>query len=46
MDDVTSTLEVLTEDELTQVVGGADASKIDREYVLSKVGMCGCGLAH
>ena len=46
MDDVTSTLEVLTEDELAAVVGGADVNKINREYVLSKVGMCGCGLAH
>ena len=45
MDDVTSTIEVLTEDELTQVVGGADANKL-QDYVYNKIGMCGCGLAH
>jgi bacteriocin-like protein len=37
-------LEVLSDDELAQVVGGAD--KVDREWVLNKIGMCGCGRNH
>ena len=46
MDDTTE-IEVLTEDELAQVVGGADVRGFNaREYALSKIGMCGCGLAH
>lgn len=40
-------LEVLSDEELAQVVGGTDLSKLDtRELLLSKVGMCGCGLSH
>lgn len=45
MDDVTSTFEVLTEDELAEVVGGADANKLN-QYAMEKIGMCGCGLRH
>ena len=40
-------LEVLTDEELAAVVGGADLSKFNaQEFVYRKIGMCGCGLAH
>ena len=40
-------LEVLTEQELAQVVGGGDLRKFDaKDFVYNKIGMCGCGLAH
>jgi bacteriocin-like protein len=35
-------VEVLTEAELAEVVGGAELSKT-RDAVLNKLGMCGCG---
>lgn len=41
-------LEVLTDDELAGVVGGVDDVDVSavRDYAYSKIGMCGCGLAH
>ena len=40
-------LEVLTEEELATVVGGADLRRFDAvAFVNEKTGMCGCGLAH
>jgi bacteriocin-like protein len=45
--DTRTELEVLTEQELAQVVGGADVRGFDaKDYVYNKIGMCGCGLAH
>jgi bacteriocin-like protein len=44
--DVTE-LDVLTDEELARVVGGADVSKFNAQHeVNSRLGMCGCGLAH
>ena len=40
-------LEVLSDDELEAVVGGADVRGFDaKDFVYNKIGMCGCGLAH
>jgi hypothetical protein len=40
-------LEVLTEQELSVVVGGADVRGFNaQDFVYNKIGMCGCGLAH
>ena len=40
-------LEVLSQDELAEVVGGADLRGFDaQKFVNEKTGMCGCGLAH
>lgn len=40
-------LDVLTDDELAQVIGGTDVSKLNAQhFVYGKIGMCGCGLAH
>ena len=38
-------LDVLTDEELAQVVGGAGSVNV-RDFVYNKIGMCGCGLAH
>lgn len=38
--------ELLTDDELTQVVGG-DVRNFDaKDFTYNKIGMCGCGFAH
>ncbi len=38
---------VLSDDELDSVVGGAHLKNINAEdFVYTKIGMCGCGLAH
>lgn len=40
-------LDVLTDEELAQVVGGTDVRGFNaREFALNKIGMCGCGQAH
>ena len=40
-------LEVLTDDELALVVGGADVRGFNaQDFVYNKIGMCGCGLTH
>lgn len=39
--------DVLSDDELATVVGGADVKNFDaKDYAYNKIGMCGCGLAH
>ena len=44
--DVTE-LDVLTDEELAQVVGGADVASFNaKDFVYNKLGLCGCGLAH
>lgn len=41
------TFEVLTDDELDAIIGGGDLRKFNaQDFVYTKIGMCGCGLAH
>lgn len=39
-------LEILTEEELAQVVGGDVRGFDAKDFVYNKIGMCGCGVAH
>lgn len=47
METTTGEIAVLTEEELSAVVGGADVRSFNaQDFVYNKIGMCGCGLAH
>lgn len=47
MDSTATDLIALTDEELAEVVGGADVRRFNaQDFVYNKIGMCGCGLAH
>lgn len=39
-------LDVLTDEEMARVVGGAAKTADAQAWVYEKIGMCGCGLRH
>lgn len=47
MDTTPDDMIALTDEELAEVVGGADVRNFNaQDFVYNKIGMCGCGLAH